>query len=36
VASGLRVEDAMALIQRGARDVVLKPYTVAGLAEIVG
>jgi len=36
VASGLRVEEAMALIQLGARDVVLKPYTAAALAEIVG
>jgi GAF domain-containing protein len=36
VASGLRVEDTMALIQLGARDVVLKPYTAAALAEIVG
>jgi GAF domain-containing protein len=35
VASGLRVEDAMALIQLGAKDVVLKPYTAAALAEIV-
>ena len=29
-------EDAMALIQLGAKDVVLKPYTAAALAEIVG
>jgi GAF domain-containing protein/CheY-like chemotaxis protein len=36
VASGLRVEATMALIQLGARDVVLKPYTAAALAEIVG
>jgi GAF domain-containing protein len=36
VASGLRVEDAMALIRLGAKDVVLKPYTAAALAEIVG
>jgi K+-sensing histidine kinase KdpD/CheY-like chemotaxis protein len=35
VASGLRVEEAMALIQLGAKDVVLKPYTAAALAEIV-
>jgi GAF domain-containing protein/CheY-like chemotaxis protein len=35
VASGLRVEDAMQMIQLGARDVVLKPYTAAALAEIV-
>lgn len=35
VASGLRVEDTMALIQLGAKDVVLKPYTAAALAEIV-
>jgi len=36
VASGLRVEEAMALIHLGAKDVVLKPYTAAALAEIVG
>jgi CheY-like chemotaxis protein len=36
VASGLRVEDAMRMIQLGAKDVVLKPYTAAALAEIVG
>jgi GAF domain-containing protein len=36
VASGLRVEEALALIQLGARDVVLKPYTAAALAEVVG
>jgi len=36
VASGLRVERAMQLMQLGARDVVLKPYTVAALAEIAG
>jgi GAF domain-containing protein len=36
VASGLRVEDAMQMIQLGAKDVVLKPYTAAALAEIVG
>jgi GAF domain-containing protein/CheY-like chemotaxis protein len=36
VASGLRVEDAMALIRLGAKDVVLKPYTATALAEIVG
>jgi hypothetical protein len=30
------VEEALALIQLGARDVVLKPYTAAALAEIVG
>ncbi|MFL7791543.1 MAG: GAF domain-containing protein [Anaerolineae bacterium] len=35
VASGLRVEDAMQMIQLGAKDVVLKPYTAAALAEIV-
>jgi GAF domain-containing protein len=35
VASGLRVEDAMRMIQFGARDVVLKPYTAAALAEVV-
>ena len=36
VASDLRVERTMSMLQLGARDVVLKPYTVAGLAEIVG
>jgi GAF domain-containing protein len=36
VASALRVEEAMELIQLGAKDVVLKPYTAAALAEIVG
>jgi signal transduction histidine kinase len=36
VASGLRVEEAMQMIQLGAKDVVLKPYTAAALAEIVG
>jgi GAF domain-containing protein/BarA-like signal transduction histidine kinase len=35
VASGLRVERAMELMQLGARDVLLKPYTSAALAEIV-
>jgi GAF domain-containing protein/CheY-like chemotaxis protein len=35
VASGLRVEDAMQMIRLGAKDVVLKPYTAAALAEIV-
>jgi DNA-binding response OmpR family regulator len=35
VASGLWVERTMSMLQLGARDVVLKPYTVAGLAEIV-
>ncbi len=36
VASSLRVEDAMQMIQLGAQDVVLKPYTAAALAEVVG
>jgi GAF domain-containing protein len=36
VASGLRVEGAMQMIQLGAQDVVLKPYTATALAEIVG
>jgi signal transduction histidine kinase/CheY-like chemotaxis protein len=36
VASALRVEDAMRMMQLGARDVVLKPYTAAALAEVVG
>ena len=36
VASSLRVERSMAWIQTGARDVVLKPYTPATLAEVVG
>jgi CheY-like chemotaxis protein len=36
VASGLRVEQTMSMLQLGARDVVLKPYTVAGLADILG
>ncbi len=35
VASSLRVERTMKLMQLGARDVVLKPYTPAALAEIV-
>jgi CheY-like chemotaxis protein/anti-sigma regulatory factor (Ser/Thr protein kinase) len=35
VASGLRVERTMSMLQLGARDVVLKPYTLAALAEIV-
>jgi GAF domain-containing protein len=34
VVSSLRVERAMALMQLGIRDVVLKPYTPAQLAEI--
>ncbi len=36
VASSLRVERAMELMQLGVRDVLLKPYTPAELAEIVG
>jgi len=36
VASNLRVERAMELMERGARDVVLKPYTPAELTQIVG
>jgi GAF domain-containing protein/BarA-like signal transduction histidine kinase len=35
VASSLRVERTMKLMQLGARDVLLKPYTPAALAEIV-
>jgi signal transduction histidine kinase len=35
VSSALRVEDAMQMIQLGARDVVLKPYTAAALAETI-
>ncbi len=35
VTSGLRVERAMELMQLGVRDVLLKPYTAAALAEIV-
>jgi CheY-like chemotaxis protein len=35
VASSLRVERTMQLMQFGARDVTLKPYTPAALAEIV-
>jgi GAF domain-containing protein/CheY-like chemotaxis protein len=36
VASSLRVERAMALMQFGVRDVLLKPYTLDALAEAVG
>jgi DNA-binding response OmpR family regulator len=36
VASGLRVEQTMSMLQMGAKDVVLKPYTVGGLAHILG
>ncbi len=36
VASRLRVERTMALMNLGVRDVVIKPYTVAALAGIVG
>jgi DNA-binding response OmpR family regulator len=35
VATSMRVERTLELIQIGARDVVLKPYTVAALAEAV-
>jgi GAF domain-containing protein/BarA-like signal transduction histidine kinase len=35
VASSLRVERTMKLMQFGARDVLLKPYTPAALAEVV-
>jgi GAF domain-containing protein/CheY-like chemotaxis protein len=35
VASGLRVERTMSMLQLGAKDVVLKPYTVGGLADIL-
>lgn len=36
VASSMRVERMLALLERGAGDVVLKPYTKAALAEVVG
>jgi len=36
IASNLRVERVMALMQVGARDVLLKPYTPDTLADIVG
>jgi signal transduction histidine kinase len=36
VASGLSVERAMRLLQAGALGAVLKPYTVAALADVVG
>jgi len=36
LASSLRVERAMELMPFGVRDVLLKPYTPAALAEIVG
>jgi signal transduction histidine kinase/CheY-like chemotaxis protein len=35
VASGLRVERAMQLMRLGARNVLLKPYTPAALAEMI-
>ena len=35
VASSLRVERTMELMPFGVRDVLLKPYTLAALAEIV-
>ena len=35
VASGIRVEEMLALLRFGVRDVVLKPYTRAGLAGIL-
>jgi len=36
VASSLRVERVMELMQLGVRDVLLKPYTTAELAKVVG
>ena len=35
VASSVRVEQTMALLRYGVRDVVIKPYTKAALAEIL-
>ena len=36
VSSGLMVERAVELVQSGAQDVVLKPYTLVEMAEVVG
>ena len=35
VASSMRVEQTMALLRYGVRDVVIKPYTKAALAEML-